>query len=336
MIRHTLLGRVLIAGVAASWCVIAHAAPPAFHNAVAADGPILWYRFNEAPGSTTAINYGSLGAGFNGVYRNGAAPGAASLGGDTACAFNAPNQQYVESLTTAPASLTGNPTFTAEAIVYVNRNGNNSNAGYPPFLHWGAPATGRSVYFSLHHQGETKAYAGFYNGGLRMQCDFSDNEWHHLVWVRQGGATQWTGTTLYVDGRAVAMERDTVLIGAPTINVTSTTFTVQRATDFARYFSGRIDEVVLYDRMLSAEEVLEHFNALSYIPFRCIADVDDGTGTGTPDCGITIDDLLFFLGVFETGLLAADVDDGSGTGTPDGGVTIDDLLYYLVRFEAGC
>ena len=29
-------------------------------------------------------------------------------------------------------------------------------------------------------------------------------------------------------------------------------------------------------------------------------------------------------------------DDGSGTGTKDGGVTIDDLLYYLVRFEAGC
>lgn len=32
----------------------------------------------------------------------------------------------------------------------------------------------------------------------------------------------------------------------------------------------------------------------------------------------------------------ADVDDGTGTGTPDGGVTIDDLLYYLARFNAGC
>jgi hypothetical protein len=35
-------------------------------------------------------------------------------------------------------------------------------------------------------------------------------------------------------------------------------------------------------------------------------------------------------------LRVADVDDGSATGTPDGGVTIDDLLYYLVRFESGC
>ncbi len=68
----------------------------------------------------------------------------------------------------------------------------------------------------------------------------------------------------------------------------------------------------------------------------CVADVDDGSGTGTPDGGVTIDDLIYFLGLFEAGDIDADVDDGSGTGTPDGGVTIDDLIYYLTRFEAGC
>ncbi len=68
----------------------------------------------------------------------------------------------------------------------------------------------------------------------------------------------------------------------------------------------------------------------------CPADVDGGLGTGQCDDGVTIDDLLYYLRIFEEGLLAADMDDGSGTGTLDGGVTIDDLLYYLVRFEAGC
>ncbi len=68
----------------------------------------------------------------------------------------------------------------------------------------------------------------------------------------------------------------------------------------------------------------------------CVADFDDGSGTGTPDGGVTIDDLLYYLGLFEAGTICADVDDGSGTGTPDLGVTIDDLLYYLLRFEAGC
>ncbi len=76
--------------------------------------------------------------------------------------------------------------------------------------------------------------------------------------------------------------------------------------------------------------------AVEFTPIPCVADVDDGSGTGSPDNGVTIDDLLYYLGQFEAGDAAADVDDGSGTGTPDGGVTIDDLIYYLTRFEAGC
>ncbi len=76
--------------------------------------------------------------------------------------------------------------------------------------------------------------------------------------------------------------------------------------------------------------------ATTVCPPSCPPDVDDGSGTGTPDGGLTIDDLIYYLTIFENGDLAADFDDGSGTGTPDGGVTIDDLLYYLTIFEAGC
>lgn len=68
----------------------------------------------------------------------------------------------------------------------------------------------------------------------------------------------------------------------------------------------------------------------------CVADVDDGSGTGNRDGGVTIEDLLYYLLLFERGDVAADIDDGSGTGNPDGGVTIDDLLYYIFRFESGC
>lgn len=73
-----------------------------------------------------------------------------------------------------------------------------------------------------------------------------------------------------------------------------------------------------------------------FVGLRCVADVDDGTGTGAPDDGVTIDDLLYYIELFRQGLVSADLDDGSSTGTPDGGVTIDDLLYYLLRFEVGC
>jgi fibronectin-binding autotransporter adhesin len=68
----------------------------------------------------------------------------------------------------------------------------------------------------------------------------------------------------------------------------------------------------------------------------CVADVDGGTGCGVPDGGVTIDDLLFYIDLFQLGDVDADIDDGSFTGNTDGGVTIDDLLYYLFRFEEGC
>ncbi len=68
----------------------------------------------------------------------------------------------------------------------------------------------------------------------------------------------------------------------------------------------------------------------------CVADTDNGGGTGTCDGGTTIDDLIYYLGVFEAGSAAADTDDGTGSGTPDGGVTIDDLIFYLARYEVGC
>ncbi len=68
----------------------------------------------------------------------------------------------------------------------------------------------------------------------------------------------------------------------------------------------------------------------------CPADLDDGSGTGTSDEAVTIDDMLYYLALFQAGAVGADLDDGSSLGTPDGAVTIDDLLYFLNHFNAGC
>ena len=68
----------------------------------------------------------------------------------------------------------------------------------------------------------------------------------------------------------------------------------------------------------------------------CAADLDDGTGTGTFDNGVDINDLLYFLAQYEGGLTGADLDDGSMSGTPDGGVDVNDLLFFLGHYEVGC
>lgn len=68
----------------------------------------------------------------------------------------------------------------------------------------------------------------------------------------------------------------------------------------------------------------------------CAGDVDDGSGSGGRDGGVTVDDLTFFLQHLLDGDTLADLNDGSGTGRPDGAVTIDDLLYFLGGYLGGC
>jgi hypothetical protein len=68
----------------------------------------------------------------------------------------------------------------------------------------------------------------------------------------------------------------------------------------------------------------------------CFADLDNGSGLGASDGGVGIEDLLYFLSLYEAGSVEADVDDGSGTTALDGGVGIEDLLHYLRLFSVGC
>ncbi len=72
-------------------------------------------------------------------------------------------------------------------------------------------------------------------------------------------------------------------------------------------------------------------------PTACAADLDDGSGTGTRDGGVTIEDLVYFVTKFGEGDVAADLDDdGVDPANPDGGVTIEDLIFFLTHFAGGC
>lgn len=124
----------------------------------------------------------------------------------------------------------------------------------------------------------------------------------------------------------------------PTSTLAAGTYTVNVAASITTVASGlALDGEIVGGALPSGNGVAGGAASWTFsITPACVADVDDGSGTGHPDGGVTIDDLLYYLSIFEAGSISADVDDGSGTGVHDGGVTIDDLLYYLQRFESGC
>ncbi len=236
-----------------------------YHAAVAADAPLLAYRFNESSGN--AINYGSLGHGFDATYFGTPSRGAATAAGDSGVAFDSPDD-YLESAGSAPAALLGNPTFTVEAVFFVPASG--GAALWAPFLHWG-PSSGPpsantmlSVYFSFSNNDANRLYAGFYNGGLRTADPVPLGQWRHLVWVRQGGGAANAGTTLYLDGLSARLENDPALpANSATPAVTTTPFRVNRARDFTRYFIGTLDEVALYSHALTPTQVQRHYDAFA-------------------------------------------------------------------------
>lgn len=245
------------------------AASSDFHDAVATSAPALHYRFDETTGN--AINHGSLGNTFDAVYNGTVSRSTPTWTGDDAVSFDDAND-YLESLTTAPAAFTGNPSFSAEAVLFVPYNG--SAALWAPLLHWGpsnASPTAQSVYFAFSHYEADEAYAGFYNGGLQSPSgSMPRGYWHHFVWVRTGGGTDLQGTVVYIDGVDVSgslVADPNLCCNGSTPNVGSTAFRVNRARDFeaSRYFVGSLDEVALYGRALTQNEVETHFVALNWI-----------------------------------------------------------------------
>jgi hypothetical protein len=243
------------------------AATAKYQAQIALSAPILYYQFNEATGA--AVNYGSLGATFNATYVGAPTRQVATLAGDTGVAFST-GSDYLESLAVAPVGLTGNPTFSAEALFFVPSNG--TCGLWAPFLHWGPSPTdsggptAKSVYFSFSQNDPTAAFAGFYNGGPKSPTgSMPRGRWHHLVWVRVGGGTAMVGTTVYIDGQdvtATLVQDPNLPSDTLTPTVGSTAFRVNRARDIdgSRYFTGTLDELALYDRTLTAQEVHDHFH----------------------------------------------------------------------------
>ena len=300
------------------------AAPTGYHNAVSAAGPILWYQFNETTGN--AVNHGTLGPSHNAAYSVTVARGVPTSAGDAGAAFDS-SADYLESL--SASTLTGNPTFSVEAILRLDQPGSASLWG--PFLHWGVGGTGREVYFSVSNASNDRLYAGFYNAGQRTAAPVPTNRWLHVVWVRQGGTDTAAGTALFVNGSAVAIEQDAALtpgfLPAASINVAATTFRINRATDFIgqRFFTGALDELALYNRALSPAEILE-LAAASGV--ACYANCDGSTSSPV----LNVNDFICFQTKFAAGDSYANCD--NSTAAPV--LNINDFICFQQKFAAGC
>jgi hypothetical protein len=211
---------------------------------VLADSPLVYYRFDEPVGATTA--YDASGHGNHGAYANvtlGLASADAGLG--QAGSFNNLNSSVA-----VPVLGDQLGQFTVEAWLKPHTVGFNCiydedgwNTGWV-HSHLG---NGNQVECSVSGNTPTDQWLG--------AGSYPIGQWSHFVLVYDSAAAT---LTLYVNGQLAATAPYTSVI-----NATLQAAHIGAWNGNARPFDGLIDEVAIYDTALTADRVAAHFAAAS-------------------------------------------------------------------------
>lgn len=207
--------------------------------------PAGYWRLNEAPNSATVQDSNSGSTKSHGTVQGKMTLGVAGpfAGGNSAAAFDGaddfisiPNEDYFEAkgaITVEVWIKVASFTRTWQAIV---AKGDNS---------WRLARYGDTGRLSFDTDGLDVPY-------LAGNRNVNDNQWHHVVAVYDGEAKY-----IYIDG---VLDAWTAARG----NVVNSTYEVrigENAQATGRYFNGAIDEVAIYQRALSLDEIRSHYSA---------------------------------------------------------------------------
>jgi len=126
-------------------------------------------------------------------------------------------------------------------------------ANIEQIVHWGAHVGGQRVEFRIN---STRLRISHGNGNVQGNTDLIDDEWHHVAVTVIDNATASSGdVTFYVDGEDDTMESTDPdgwdIVANATLDVTIG----WRPTQQDRPFIGSIDDVRIYDEVLTQEEV---------------------------------------------------------------------------------
>ncbi len=220
--------------------------PPtsAYGRAIAADNPVGWWRLGDASG-TTAVDQEGLN---NGAYHGGATLAQPSLlpqDANKAAAFDG-SSGYVQ----IPAAVAFNFTNSFSLEAWIKPASLPASGSFRTILT-------KPESYSLQFNGPRLEFTVIQNGTRRrLQAPSGAivaGSAYHVVGTYDG-----TTQRLYVNGTLVA---SAALAGGAT--VTTNPIYVGSWDGTTEYFAGTIDEPAVYGTVLSAAQVLNHYNAAS-------------------------------------------------------------------------
>lgn len=202
-------------------------------STISADNPFQWFQFEETSG-TTAVDSGSAGA--NGTYENGVALDQPGLVGRAVRFDGTDDYVFVDG-----TDLAGD--WTAEFIASAGAGGASQG------LQGGATMAIKA------EQWNDTGNLGYTNFGV-VDIDLAvptPDTLSHLVFVQTAA-----GVDLYVNGALAANNATTAVLSRQVIGGG------RRNADGSLVdpLDGVIDELVVYDRALSADDIAAHFAAI--------------------------------------------------------------------------
>ena len=276
---------ITLAFVQSAW-----AAPSAFETTVLGDSPFLYYRLDEAAGTTA---FDDSGNGYDGSYVNGpllGQTGAGTGGGlDDAVLFDGVDDHI---LAGSGSNVLGSmlDTLTFEFVISTNELTTDATTTLIGTRN-GADDTNMSVGFNEVADGTARLFlrdsTGGFFGGYFSDPGMFDGDYHHLVFTYDNDAE--TPLRAYLDGfeKAVFTDgtgldpNDLVNFAAP-MTVMANNNTLGGGASVHRYLDGTLDEVAIYTTAFDPNDVAAHFSALG-IPVPNQWAIDAGGSFNDPN-----------------------------------------------------
>ena len=229
----------------------------AYEDVVLADAPVVYYRLNETAGPSAA-NLGSA-AGYGGTFAGTVSLGleAAGAGLGTALDLRGANNGYIDTGNNISAYL--NTTASLEFWIRTTQSGGNPNWRSPALTGQDQGGGANDIWWGVNSGGRIGITIGNNTESPLTPSPINDDAWHHLLITRDNPSGV---VNIYLDGQPSAV---TTFDGADGrgLGIACNWMGHGSSGQSAAVLDAAIDEVAVYDRILTGQDAEEHFDASS-------------------------------------------------------------------------
>jgi len=168
--------------------------------------------------------------------------------------FSFVNTSITSITNTTPSLVTGNNPFTKSAWLYSNYKGSTND--HPNIISWGTNGTNQKNGLALQTDGSgnPQVLHWFYANDYAWTVSDLTGAWHNIVVTYVSPSL-----TLYIDG---VIQSTITITGTPNVTNNNLEIGTFDGVQLKYSFNGNIPAIHVYNRALSAAEVLQNFNAL--------------------------------------------------------------------------